>query len=169
MCSIWEVEKANKPEKVVWQDNAGENIQLQDRRDQVAWNQYNKFTKDTSQQNYLAELGITTIAARTRAVRSSANLNQEPWLLLWKMSFQTATELDNLTIIYIFGDLKTRHEHLGENFLKSAGSFKHLAVSTAKIGKDGEIEGHEAPCMFADYFHDHDGNWYWMYNPKTKW
>ena len=40
-------------------------------------------------------------------------------------------------------------------------------AGTVKIVKGGKIEGHRAPCMFAGYFHNHGGDCYNLYNPKT--
>ena len=41
-------------------------------------------------------------------------------------------------------------------------------VGIVKIGEDGKIGDHRAPCMFVGHLHDHDGGCYHMYNAKTK-
>ena len=53
-------------------------------------------------------MGFTTIAARAQVTKSHANLNQESQFLLCKEAFQTATKLDNQTIIDIDGEWKIR-------------------------------------------------------------
>ena len=68
--------QANKPLKVVSQDNAWKNKKLQAISDQAAW-----------KLNHLVELGFTTITARAGVMISHANLNWESWLLSCKEAF----------------------------------------------------------------------------------
>ena len=57
---------------------------MQARSDQIAWRLNIKFeytAKDTPQQNYLAELGFTTIAASASTMMTYADLIRESQLL----------------------------------------------------------------------------------------
>ena len=99
-----------------------------------------------------------------------AILKQEFHLLQCKEAFKTATKLDNLRVINIYGILKTRWEHFDENislFNRQLQTFDEAC--TIKIGKDGKIRNHGAPCMLVSYSHDCNENAYCRYNPNTKW
>ena len=69
---------------------------------------------------------FTTIAARAGEMMSHANLNQESHLLSCKEAIETATILDNLTVIKLNLELKTSYEHSGKVIPSSASSFKHV-------------------------------------------
>ena len=59
------------------QDNAGKNLKLAKIMGNAEWNVKTKIkytAKGTPQQNHLAELGFTTITARTRATMNRANI-----------------------------------------------------------------------------------------------
>ena len=53
-------------------------------------------------------------------------LIQEFRLLLFKVACQTAKKLDNLTVIEIDGELKTKNIHFLENVPSLAASLEHL-------------------------------------------
>jgi hypothetical protein len=63
--------------------------------------------RDTPQRNYLAEVGLATIASRGQAIMSAAAIQKELRLTFWREAFQTSTYLDGLVLVEIDGVLKT--------------------------------------------------------------
>jgi hypothetical protein len=95
-------------------DNAGENMNLQKRVNNVDWklNIAFEFTpRDTPQHNHLAELGLESIANKGRALMSAANVPLKIRYKVWTMAFKHATDLDGLIVITIGRRTATRYEH----------------------------------------------------------
>ena len=83
--------------------------------------------------------------------------------MLCRNAFQTATKLENLTIIDIEGELKTRNEHFGEKAPKFSKQLKTFGeAGIVKIGKDGKIGKYGAPSMFVGYTCNQIGDFYCM-------
>ena len=93
---------AGKPVKILRQDNAGENKKLQERIESADWSGKLKIAieytaKGTPQQNHLAELGFTVVAARARAAMNHASVPAEMRYLLFQEFSNTITKLDWLS------------------------------------------------------------------------
>ena len=155
-------------------DNAGENILLQSRAQSAAWKlgiEFEFTARNTPQQNFLAEVSISTIAMRGRAMMHRANLPLEYRNLLWTTAFDTATLLDGLVVIEINGVSQTRYEHWCGQLPKFA---HHLCTwgeaGTVKIATDTskKLNDRGAHCLFVGYCKDHAGDVYRMFNPTTK-
>jgi hypothetical protein len=67
--------------------------------------------RDTPQRNYLAKVGLATIASRGRAIMSAAAIPKELRQKFWRESFQTSTYLDGLVLVEIDGVSKAQFEH----------------------------------------------------------
>jgi hypothetical protein len=66
--------------------------------------------RDTPQRNYLAKVGLATIASRRWAIMSAATIPKELCQIFWREAFQLPY-LDGLVLVEIDGVLKTRFEH----------------------------------------------------------
>ena len=154
-------------------DNAGENILLQSRAQSVAWKlgiEFEFTARNTPQQNSLAEVSISTIAMRGRAMMHRANLPLEYRNLLWTTAFDTATLLDGLIVIKIDGVSQTREHWCGQlpkfaHHLRTWGEAGTVKISTDTSKKLNDRGAH---CLFVGYCKDHAGDVYRMFNPTTK-
>ena len=101
--------------KYIRLDNAGENKKLEERADSAEWKLNINFeytARDTPQQNSLAELGFTILAAQARAMMSAAHVPEDIRNKgVWREAIKTATDLDALAAIDIDGVVKPRVEH----------------------------------------------------------
>ena len=155
-------------------DNAGENILLQSRSQSADWklNLNFEFTaRNTPQQNSLAEVAISTIAMRGRAMMHRANVPMEYRSLLWTTAFDTATLLDGLVVIELDGVSKTRYEHWSGQLPRFAHHLRTWGeAGTVKTATDTtqKLEDKGTHCIFVGYCRDHAGDVYRMFNPHTK-
>ena len=165
-------EKAAKKEIKFWrQDNAGENKILMQNMQGENWQfgcQFEFTAKETPQQNALAELGFTVIAARSRALMNHACVPRDMRYKLWPECAVTATKLDWLSIVELNGVKKTRVEHyqnLMPNFVQHLRTWGE--AGTVKTGKDGKVGDRGVTMIFIGYANSHEGDCYRMLNPIT--
>ena len=87
------------------------------------------------------------------------------------MTVRTRATLNhaNLTIINIDSELKTRCEHYGEKDPKFSLQLEHLLKQTLSRLLRWKIGDCRAPSTCVGYSHDHDGDYYCTFSPKTKW
>ena len=102
---------ADIPGKVayLWQDNVEENMKLAKRMGSADWQMRTrtKYTaRDTPQQNHMAELGFTAIAAQTRAAMNRANFPLKVRYMLFGEISNCIAKLDWLTVIEINNEKK---------------------------------------------------------------
>ena len=112
--------------KFIRLDNAGENKALQERAESAAWKldiNWEYTARDTPQQNSLAEVAFTIIAAQGCAMMIAAHIPADIHKKVWREAFLTATDLDALAVIEIDGVSKTRVEHWSGQL---PGFAKHL-------------------------------------------
>jgi hypothetical protein len=125
----------------------------------------------TPQRNHLAEVGFATLAARGRAIMSSARIPKELCQMFWQEAFQTSTLLDGLVLVNVDGVLKTRIEHWEGKlpsfvqYLRKWGEAEVVKLQTSttpKIYDRGKV------CMFVGYSRNHAGDTLHMWDPETK-
>ena len=104
---------------IVWLDNAGENMLLQNRANSATWQLGINFmfmARDTPQQNTLAEVGIFTLANWVRAMMHYSPVPVEFWYKLFRDCNATAAINDGLMIVELIGKHASWFEHFfGEN------------------------------------------------------
>ena len=154
-------------------DNAGENRTLMKRANSPDWklNIEFEFTpRDTPQHNHLAELGLTSIASKGRALMTGAKIPLKIRYKVLDKAFQHATDMDGLVTTELQGKVSTRYEHWCGQLLKwvkhlrtwgESGTVKIKTNTTPKIADRG------IQCIFVGYSKDHDGDCYEMWYPKT--
>jgi hypothetical protein len=170
---IFKLKEENKTDKYIQCDNGGENQGMKNHLHSVNWKSPIKFEftgRNTPQRNYLAEVGLATIAARGRAMMSAAKVPKE-LRIFWREVFQTSTYLDGLILTTVNGVTKTRFEH-SENCLPrfvqcsrkwgEAGVVKLRSSTTPKIFDRGK------GCMFVWYSPNHAADTLRMWDPDTK-
>ena len=154
-------------------DNAGENRKFQERSGSADWKlnlQFEYTARETPQQNHLAELGFAVLANKARTLMTAAFVPLEKRFKLWREAAKTATLLDGLLIVSIYGQEKTRYEHaFGENpkFAKHLRTWGEAGTVKTKIKATSKIADRGVQCMFVGYALDHDGDCYRMWNPET--
>jgi hypothetical protein len=168
------LKEENKTVKYIRCDNGGENQGLKNNLNSVDWKLPIRFEfagRDTTQRNYLAEVGLATTAARGKAMMSAAKVRKEFCQFFWREAFQTSTYSDGLILTTVNGVTKTSFEHW-ENCLPrfvqclrkwgEAGVVKLRSSTTPKIIDCGKI------CMFVGYSPNHAADTLRMWDPDTK-
>ena len=124
--------------------------------------------KGTPQQNHMAELGFTTIAARTRATMNRANIPMEMRYKLFGEIANTVAKVDMLTVITLNGEKKTRYEHYQGTLPGFANHLRTIGeAGTVQIGKNGKVKDRGVTMIFVGYATQHDGDCWRMYNAET--
>jgi hypothetical protein len=101
--------------KYVQLDNAKENMKLAHEANGRAWklNLEFEFTSArTPQRNHLAEIGFSTIWARTRAILDATMVPEEMKYLLYRKEVSHLTLLDQMCVREINSITATRYQHL---------------------------------------------------------
>jgi hypothetical protein len=159
--------------KYIRMDNAGENKLLQQRTESKDWKldiTYEYTARDTPQQNHLVELGFAIIANRGRALLRHANVPVKDRYRLYTKAFQTATQLDGLTVTEIDGVKDTRYKHwCGENpkFVNHLRTWGEAGTVKLRTRATTKVEDRGKPCMFVGYSKGHHGDCYEMWDPDT--
>jgi septum formation inhibitor MinC len=158
---------------VVLMDNGEENLKLEKQAQSNNWNlgiTFEKTARDTPQQNGLAEIRITVVANKARAMMTHANVPHKIKYKLFKEFYKTSTLLDGFIVISCNNIEDTRYVHWGgnnPNFTNSlhvwgeAGTVKIKTKTTPKLDDCG------VQCMFVGYALGHTGHTYRMWDPKT--
>jgi hypothetical protein len=125
--------------------------------------------KGTPQQNHMAELGFTAIAARTRASMNRANFPLEVRFTLFAEVSNCIAKLDWLTVIKLDDEKKTRIEHYQGSLPAFANQLRTIGeAGTVRIGKNGKVKDRGVTMLFVGYATQHEGDCWRMYNPETK-
>ena len=169
---VWKDE--GKPVKRIRCDNAGENKKLEERLRSVDWKlgdiQFEYTASYTPQQNSRIEKGFETILNRGRAMLVAANIPENRRYLFAKEAFQTATKLDDLTVIEFKGKEKCRLQHWGEdipNFVHSMIPWGWAGVVKTKRSFSAKLNNRGTVMMMVGYANNHTGDCYRMYNDAT--
>ena len=156
-------------------DNAGENKLLEKRSQSADWklNLEFEFTaRDTPQQNHLAEVGLSTIANRGRAMMAAANIPVELRLKVFSKACETAAKVDGLTVVEVDGVKATRFEHWNgklpawHKFLRTWGEAGVVTLKNTKP-KHPKAMDRGMTCMMVGYADGHAGDVFEMWNPNT--
>ena len=154
------------------QDNAGENLKLAKRMGCADWKMKTKIeytARGTPQQNHMAELGFTAIAARSRAAMNRANFPLEVRYTTFCEVSNCIAKLDWLTVIELDGEKKTRIEHYQGSLPAFANQLRTIGeAGTVRIGKNGKVKDRGVTMLFIGYATQHEGDCWRMYNPETK-
>ena len=159
---------ADMPVRIVRMDGSGENMKLKQRSESSDWKlgiEYEITARNTPQQNHLAEIALTVIANRGRALMHNANVPERTRYKLFREAFSTATHLDGLKVVNLDGVKKTRYEHwCGKvprfaKHLRTWGEAGTVKTVTKKISK---VLDRGVQCMFVGYAMEHDGDVYRM-------
>jgi hypothetical protein len=174
MCERLNRMKANNMmPKYLRMDNAGENVKLQKRAEGKDWKlglEYEFTAEGTPQQNAMAEVAITTILNRAKAMTEAANVPKDKIHLLLPKAIETATLLDGLQVIHRNGELKTRYEHqVGENppFVNHLRTWGEAGTVAIKDPLKTKSKPKGIVCMMVGYPVDHPGDCYEMWDPNT--
>lgn len=161
------------PVKVIRMDNAGENKLLEAETNGPKWKlniDFEYTAANTPEQNSVVEKKFHILTDMGRAMMNGANLPEHLRYKLHHNVFSCATKIDNLRVIEIDGQEKTRYEHAGlpiPGFVRGlkawgeAGVVKYMKGSKPKIHNKGVV------MMFVDYADNHGSDCYRMYNPTT--
>ena len=127
------------------QDNVGENLKLAKWMGCADWKMKTKVeytARGTPQQNHMAELGFTAIAARSRAAMNSrANFLLEVRYTTFCEVSNCIAKLDWLTVIELDGEKKTRIEHYQGSLPAFANQLRTIEeAGTVRIGKNGKVK-----------------------------
>jgi hypothetical protein len=126
--------------------------------------------RDTLQQNHLAEIGLTVVANRARALMVQANIPYEVRYRLFRKAYKTAALLDGFTVIEIQGKADTRYVHwCGENpkFTNHLHVWGEAGTVKIKSDKTPKLADRGVQCVFVGYALGHSGDTYRMWNPDT--
>jgi hypothetical protein len=127
--------------------------------------------RDTSQRNYLAKVGLATIASRERAIMSAAAIPKELHQNFWREAFLTSTYLDGLILVEIDGALKTQFEHWEgtlPQFLRYLRKWGEARVMKLRTLTTPKIYDRRKVCMFVGYSPNLAGDTFRMWDPETK-
>ena len=165
---LFKLNAEGKNVKYIRCDDGGENRGLMNRLHSSDWKLPIRFEftgRDTPQRNYLAEVALSTIAGRGRAMMSAAKIPKNMRQMFWREAFQTSTLMDGLMVVKINNICQTRFEHWeGQlprffNYLRTwgeAGVVKLRTATTPKIYDRGKT------CMLVGYSMIHGGDTYRM-------
>ena len=169
---VWKDE--GKPVKRIRCDNAGENKKLEERLKSVDWKlgdiKFEYTASYTPQQNSRVEKGFETIFNRGRAMLVAANIPEHRRYLFAKEAFQTATKLDDLTVVEFKGQEKCRIQHWGEDiprFVHSMIPWGWAGVVKTKRSFSAKLNNRGTVMMMVGYASNHTGDCYRMYNDAT--
>jgi hypothetical protein len=107
-------------------------------------------------------------AAQARSMMVSAQIPDGERFQLWPEVTVTATFLNNLVLVIVNGETKTRWEHAGHkipSWVKCLWTFSK--AGTVKEGKKRMVLNRGITMMFVGYDNEHSGNCYRMYSPVT--
>jgi hypothetical protein len=157
--------------QILRQDKAKENVALIKIAKGKDW-KHNFKTELTGtympQQNLKAEMAFTVIAAQARSMLISAQIPVGERFKLWPEVTVTATILNNLVLVTVNGEIKTRWEHTGHKiplWVKCLWTFGK--AGTVKEGKKENVLDRGITMVFVGYDNEYSGNCNRMYNPGT--
>jgi hypothetical protein len=168
---LWE-QHGHKVE-VVRMDNGGENIKLESRAKSKDWQLgivFEKTARDTPQQNSLAEIGLTVIANKARALMTQANIPRRIKYKIFREAYKTAAILDGYVVIKRLGIEDTRYVHwcgANPNFTTHLRTWGEAGTVKVKTKTTPKIEDRGVQCIFVGYALGHTGDTYRMWDPKT--
>jgi hypothetical protein len=159
------------PNKILRQDNAKENVAAIKMAQEKHWKIVFKaeFTaRKTPQQNLIAEMVFTVIAAHARSMMNTVQLPDKLRFKLWAETVMTATYLNNLVIVTLNREKKTQWEHAR---FKLPLWIKNLCTceeaGTVKEGKRRKVLDWGVTMMFIGYNQENPENCFRMYNPES--
>jgi hypothetical protein len=164
-------EQAKKKVDVIQLDNGSDNVKLEKRAGSKDWQlgiKYEYTARDTPQQNHLAEVGLTVVANRARALMVRANVTYESRYCLFRKAYKTAAMLDGFTVIEIAGKADTCYVHwCGENpkFTNSLCVWGEAGTVKIKTDKTPKLANRGVQFVFVGYALGHLGDTYRMWNP----
>jgi hypothetical protein len=144
--------------------NAGENKLFEQCSKSADWKFNLKFEytpRDTPQHNHMAELGLTVISNKGRALLIRANIPWKYQFHLYREAFKMATDLDRFVIVSVNGKRASCYQHtFGQNpqwakhlrLFGEAGMVKIVTNTSPKLSDKG------VQCMMVGYVENHDGD-----------
>jgi hypothetical protein len=144
-------------------DNPGENNTLEARSQIKYWRlnlEFDYTTRDTHQQNSLAETIIVNMKNLGRALMNSSNVPKELRFKIWRESFQVATNLDGFSAIVLDGKLATRYEYWrgsNHNFAKHLSIWEATGTIKIKTDTSPKLNDKGVQCMFCGYAKNRKG------------
>ena len=115
-------------------------------------------------------MSLHTIASRGREIMNDIQVPRKLRYILWREAFQTATQLDGLTIIEIDGIKNTRYVHWdGSNpvFTKNLRTWGKAGVAKLFNKRSPKIFERGFTCMFVGYPNNHASDTYCMWDPRS--
>jgi hypothetical protein len=143
--------------------------------DQQAKGKYWKLTFSTEltarkmpQQNSKAKIAFPVIMTLTRSMLIAIQVPDLQRFKLLPEVVMTAMFLNNLVLVTLNGESKTRWEHSG---VKLPAWVKNIWTSeeagTIKEGMNGKVLDRGVTMLFVGHNNNHSGNCYRIYNPVT--
>jgi hypothetical protein len=159
------------PIKILRQENVKENVAAIKMAQGKDWKIVFKaeFTvRKTPQQNLIAETAFTVIAAQVQIMMNAAQLPDELRFKLWAETVMTATHLNNLVIMTLNGEKKTRWEHAGFKLpLRTKNLHTYGEAGTVKEGKRRKVLVWGVTMMFIGCNQENPENCFRMFNPES--
>ncbi len=108
------------------------------------------------------------LAAQAQSMMNAAQLPNELRFKLWAETVMTATYLNNLVLVKVQGETKTRWEHAGIKLpLWSKNLRTHGEAGTVKEGKCRKVLDSGVTLMFIGYNQENPSHCYRTFNPKS--
>ena len=161
------------PVKVIQCDNARENIKLEDRLGSADWKltvEFEYTARDTPEQNSHAEVRITTLLLRSKAMMIGKNIVFEKRYKVFREAIATATHFDALIPIELDGVIKIRVEHwYGElpEYAHHLWTLGEAGVVKLKSKTAVKLQNNGTTCMFVGCALNHKPDVYRMWDPFT--
>ena len=105
--------QGGQPVRLVSYNNVGDNFKLEQVENGKYWKMDINFEYtgvETPQKNHLEELVSTMLGARGRTLIYQTNVTTNIMYRVYKDAYRTATIIDGLTVIDIYGKQATRYE-----------------------------------------------------------
>eukprot|EP00977_Amphora_coffeiformis_P005907 scaffold1252_cov154-Amphora_coffeaeformis.AAC.1 len=167
-------EEQGKPVKIIRMDNGGENKKLVKRLNSPEWKMYPTIeytARDTPQHNHMAEVGLSTLYGRGRAMMSYANIPNDWKPIVAPKAFETASDLDGLVPVEVNGKVQPRDIHYNKRlpmFAYHLRTWGEAGVVKVKTSTSPKLSDRGVTCMFVGYAKDHAGDCYQMLNMETR-
>eukprot|EP00957_Ditylum_brightwellii_P002720 209034-Ditylum_brightwellii.AAC.1 len=154
-------------------NNTGKNRSLEKKAQISDWQfaiTFEYTTRDTPQQNHLAELGFAVLAACGCTLMHRAKVPKAMRYQVFPEAFETATLLDGAVVVEVDGVKHTRYKHFCDKLPKffkflqqwgEAGTVKVRVKTTPKLNDRG------VTCMMVGYAVKHEADCYEMLDPRT--
>jgi hypothetical protein len=157
-------------------DNAGENVKLEEALHSRYWKmtdvEMEYTSRDSPQQNSIAELAIFNTALKAKTMMKAANVPKKFRYYLFPDAVKTSAKLDALYLITYNDIQQTRHEHFYgrlPSYVKYLRTWSEAGTVKTRTGTDEKLkESSGVVCVMVGYANQHSGDTYRMFNPVTR-